>query len=81
MQDIQVAIPHQPSKAGMAGFARYFGADNLVETLTELGNCVAVSIPCTLYKAVRSGRVKRGDKVLLVGTGAGLSIAGAVLTY
>jgi 3-oxoacyl-[acyl-carrier-protein] synthase-3 len=56
-------------------------ADRIVMTLDRLGNCVAASLPATLYEAVRGGRLRRGDRVLLVGTGAGLSIGGLILTY
>ena len=52
-----------------------------MSTLEWLGNCVAASIPSTLYQSVRDGKIQRGQKVLLVGTGAGLSIGGLVLTY
>jgi 3-oxoacyl-[acyl-carrier-protein] synthase-3 len=53
----------------------------IVRTLDRLGNCIAASIPATLYEAVRQGRLSRGDRVLLVGTGAGISLGGAILTY
>ena len=42
---------------------------------------MAASIPGTLYEAIKRSRMKRGDKVLLVGTSAGLSIGGIVLEY
>lgn len=79
---IQVAITHQPSKAGIEAMGR-FGIlpDRTVVTLETLGNCVAASLPCTLYEAVRGGRLARGERALLFGTGAGLSMAGAVLTF
>jgi 3-oxoacyl-[acyl-carrier-protein] synthase-3 len=46
-----------------------------------LGNCIAASIPVTLYEAVRQSRLRRGDRALLVGTGAGISLGGVILTY
>jgi 3-oxoacyl-[acyl-carrier-protein] synthase-3 len=42
---------------------------------------MSASIPVTLHHAVTSGKVKRGDTILLLGSGAGLSLGGAVLTY
>lgn len=56
-------------------------ADRIVRTLPELGNCVAASIPLTLYEGVSSGLIRRGDKVLLCGTSAGVSFGGMILTY
>lgn len=79
---IDVAITHQPSKAGLEGMQR-FGVlpERTVVTLDRLGNCVAASLPCTLYEAVRSGQLARGQRALFFGTGAGLSMAGALLTF
>jgi len=55
--------------------------DMVARTLDRFGNCVAASIPLTLHEVLRAGRVDRGDKLLLLGTGAGLSLGGVVLTY
>ena len=79
---IQLVVPHQPSKAGLRAM-QLFGwpAAQIVMTLDRLGNCVAASLPATLYEAVRGGRVQRGDELLLVGTGAGLSLGGLILTF
>ena len=55
--------------------------DRVVRTLDWTGNCVAASLPMALYEAVADGRVRRGDRVLLTGTGAGLTLGGVVLTY
>ena len=58
-----------------------WSAGQIVKTLDHLGNCVAALIPCTLYETVWQGRLQPGDGVLLVGTGAKLSLGGAILTY
>jgi len=81
--DIDLVIPHQASKLGLRLMARHygFGEDKLVSIIERYGNCVAASIPGALYEAVITGRLNRGDKVLLLGTGAGLSIGGMILTY
>jgi 3-oxoacyl-[acyl-carrier-protein] synthase-3 len=80
--DIDVVVPHQASKVGLMMLERFGWPNNKIMTTIEtLGNCVAASIPATLYQAVRDGNIQRGQKVLLVGTGAGLSIGGLVLTY
>lgn len=80
--DIDVVVPHQASKVGLMMLSRFgWPQDRIMSTLEWLGNCVAASIPSTLYQSVRDGKIQRGHKVLLVGTGAGLSIGGLVLTY
>jgi 3-oxoacyl-[acyl-carrier-protein] synthase-3 len=79
---LKLVVPHQPSLMGLKAMLMFgWPAEQIVKTLDHLGNCVAASIPCTLYEAVREGRLKRGDGVLLVGTGAGLSLGGVILTY
>ncbi|MEZ6018344.1 MAG: 3-oxoacyl-[acyl-carrier-protein] synthase III C-terminal domain-containing protein [Planctomycetota bacterium] len=81
-EGIDVVVPHQPSLAGLDALqALGVPRDRTVVTLAELGNCVAASMPCSLYEATRTGALRRGHRALLIGTGAGLSMAGAVLTY
>jgi 3-oxoacyl-[acyl-carrier-protein] synthase-3 len=80
--DIDLVVPHQASKIGLLMLRRFgWPETSVMQTLQWLGNCVAASIPATLYQAVRDKRLLRGQKVLLVGTGAGLSIGGLVMTY
>jgi 3-oxoacyl-[acyl-carrier-protein] synthase-3 len=82
MVDVDVVVPHQASKVGLMMLERFGWPENkIIKTIETLGNCVAASIPATLYQGVRDGNIQRGDKVLLVGTGAGLSIGGLVLTF
>jgi 3-oxoacyl-[acyl-carrier-protein] synthase-3 len=82
MVDIDYVIPHQASKVGLMMLSRFgWKDDKIIKTLETLGNCVAASIPATLYQGVIDGKIERGHKLLLVGTGAGLSIGGLVLTY
>ena len=80
--DIDVVVPHQASKVGLMMLQRFgWPEEKIMRTIEWLGNCVAASIPSTFYQAVRDGNIQRGQKVLLVGTGAGLSIGGLVLTF
>ena len=82
LSDIDLVVPHQSSKVGLLLLQRYgWPESKIMHTLEWLGNCVAASIPVTLYQAVRDGDLQRGQKFLLVGTGAGLSIGGLVMTY
>ncbi|MBI5966014.1 MAG: ketoacyl-ACP synthase III [Chloroflexi bacterium] len=82
IMDIDVVVPHQASKVGLMMLERFgWPKSKIMSTLETLGNCVAASIPATLYQAVIDGNIQRGQKVLLVGTGAGLSIGGMVLTF
>lgn len=79
---IKFIIPHQPSMLVIRDYQEYGIPDEKVfVTLDKYGNCAAASLPLTLYLALRSGRVQRGDELLLIGLGAGLCIGGIILTY
>jgi len=81
--DIELVIPHQASRLALRAQCRQFSfpEERMVSILEHTGNCVAASIPGALYQAVRSGRLQRGQRALLLGTGAGLSMGGVVFTY
>ena len=49
--------------------------------LEECGNTVSSTIPIALYHAIRDGKIKRGDTVVLAGFGVGLSWAAVVVKY
>ncbi len=78
--DIDWLIPHQANIRIMQSTARKLrlSMDKVVVTVDEHGNTSAASIPLALDVAVRSGRVKAGDTVMLEGVGGGFTW-GAVL--
>jgi 3-oxoacyl-[acyl-carrier-protein] synthase-3 len=78
--DIDWLIPHQANIRIMQGTARKLKLppEKLVVTVDEHGNTSAASIPLALDVAVRSGRVRAGDTVMLEGVGGGFTW-GAVL--
>jgi 3-oxoacyl-[acyl-carrier-protein] synthase-3 len=80
--DIDLVVPHQASGPGVEAFERFgFPRDRIVNIVENYGNCIAASIPAALASADAAGRLHRGDKVLIAGTGAGLSIAAAVIEW
>jgi 3-oxoacyl-[acyl-carrier-protein] synthase III len=82
LEGINWVVPHQPSRPALQTL-HYFGwpEEQIMITVDWLGNCVSASLPLTLYEAVKQESIRRGDEVLLVGTGAGLSLGGIILTY
>ncbi|NML46908.1 ketoacyl-ACP synthase III [Ramlibacter sp. G-1-2-2] len=78
--DIDWLIPHQANIRIMQGTAKKLKLpmDKLVVTVDEHGNTSAASIPLALDAAVRSGKVKKGDTLMLEGVGGGFTW-GAVL--
>lgn len=81
--DVDVVVPHQASghAVGLLTSRLGFRSDQLVINLPERGNCIAASIPLALAEAVHGGRIERGNRVVLVGTGAGLSLGAIALTF
>ena len=57
------------------------GEDRMVSNLATTGNTSAASIPLGLTEAADAGRLAAGDRVLLVGFGAGMSWASAVIEW
>ena len=80
-EDIDYVIPHQASPAGMKMVRRNlkFPESRWHSIVRDYGNCVAASIPMALSMAHRDRAVREGDTVLLLGSGAGLSLAAAIL--
>jgi 3-oxoacyl-[acyl-carrier-protein] synthase-3 len=80
--DIDWVIPHQTSERGVQVAMEYgFEIEKVVNIVREFGNCIAASIPMALAIAHHDGRLKRGQTVLLGGTGAGLSAAFMLLSW
>ena len=82
-QDLDWLIPHQANIRIMNGTAKKLkvAADKLVVTVDEHGNTSAASVPLALDVAVRSGRVKRGETVLLEGVGGGFTWGAVLLDF
>jgi 3-oxoacyl-[acyl-carrier-protein] synthase-3 len=78
--DIDWLIPHQANIRIMNGTAKKLGLppEKMVVTVNEHGNTSAASIPLALDQAVRDGRVKPGQNILMEGVGGGFTW-GAVL--
>ncbi|MDH4286934.1 MAG: ketoacyl-ACP synthase III [Gallionella sp.] len=78
--DISWLVPHQANIRIMEATAKKLGLsmDNVIVTVADHGNTSAASIPLALDVAVRDGRVKPGQNILLEAVGGGFTW-GAVL--
>jgi len=78
--DIDWLIPHQANIRIMQSTAKKLKLplDKLIVTVDQHGNTSAASIPLALDEAVRGGKIRRGDTVMLEGVGGGFTW-GAVL--
>ena len=82
-EDLDWLIPHQANIRIMQGTAKKLRLplDKLIATVDEHGNTSAASVPLALDVAVRSGRVKRGDTVMLEGVGGGFTWGAVLLDF
>ncbi len=74
-EEIDWLIPHQANIRIISTLAKRLGLsmDRVVVNIDRYGNTSAASIPIALGEALEDGRVKRGDLLLLVAFGAGLT--------
>lgn len=81
--DIDWLIPHQANIRIMQSTAKKLKLpqDKLVVTVDQHGNTSAASIPLALDVAVRSGRIQRGDTLMLEGVGGGFTWGAVLLNY
>lgn len=82
-ETIDLVVPHQASGHAITLLTARLGfhPQQLMVNLPERGNCIAASVPLALAEAAHVGRIQRGQRVLLVGTGAGLTLGAVALTY
>jgi len=79
-EQLNLLIPHQANIRIIEAIAERLGAGNekIYINIQKYGNTSAASIPIALDEAVRNGRIKKGDLIMLVAFGAGFTW-GAVL--
>jgi 3-oxoacyl-[acyl-carrier-protein] synthase-3 len=81
--DINLCVPHQANLRIIDAACRQLGVppERTAVVLQETGNTSSASIPLALFDAADAGRLKNGDIVLLVGFGAGMTAASAVIEW
>jgi len=81
--DLDWLIPHQANLRIISAMARMLdmSMDRVVVTVDRHGNTSAASVPLALDEAIRDGRVKRGDTLLLEAFGGGFTWGSALIRY
>lgn len=80
---IDLFIPHQASPLALDLFQKKLKVPDsqFMNIVRDHGNMIASSIPFALHRAIVEGRLKRGNRALLFGTAAGLTVGGVLLEY
>src|SRR5436189_175807 len=83
IEDIACVIPHQANLRIMEAIADRLGIsrDKMFVNLDRYGNTSAAAVAIALDEANRTGRIKRGDYVLMVVFGGGLTWASTVIEW
>jgi 3-oxoacyl-[acyl-carrier-protein] synthase III len=81
--DVDWLVPHQANIRIIEAMAKKLNLpmDKVAITLHDQGNTSSASIPLALDSAIRDGRIKRGEMLLLEGFGGGLAWGSALLKY
>ena len=81
--DIALVVPHQVNIRIIKASAERLGLpmEKIVLNIERCGNTSAASVPIALDEANREGRIRRGDVIILLGFGGGLSWASAILRW
>jgi len=82
-ESLQWLVPHQANIRIMQATARKLklAPERLVATVADHGNTSAASVPLALDVAVRDGRIRRGDSVMLEGVGGGFTWGAVLLDF
>jgi 3-oxoacyl-[acyl-carrier-protein] synthase-3 len=83
LSDVDLLVPHQANGVMLEDLADVLGLrpGQMHLTVASLGNTGAASVPITLDDAVRSGRIRENDIVVLVAFGGGMTWGGAACRW
>lgn len=83
MSNIDLVIPHQASLPAINILQKKLKIEphKCVNIVEDYGNMIAASIPTALHLAISRKQLRRGERVLLIGTSAGLSIGGLIFDF
>lgn len=83
INDVAWFVPHSANLRMIESICERsdFPMERTLYSLVDYGNTSSATIPLSLDKAVREGKMKQGDKVLLYGFGGGLAHAGLLINW
>ena len=82
-KDIDWVVPHQANIRIIQSLAKYLeiSMDRVIVNIDKYGNTSSASIPLAMYEAIKDGKIKRGDLVVLVAFGAGLTWGATLIRW
>lgn len=82
-EELDAIVPHQANVRIIETAAKklHVSMDKMVLNIADYGNTSSASIPNAFVDGVKSGRIKRGDKVCFVGFGGGLTYGACIFEY
>ena len=83
LKDIDWFIPHSANLRIIEALCKQTGfpIEKTLESITVYGNTSSASIPLALHRGLREGKVKKGDRLMLIGFGGGLVYSGVVIEW
>lgn len=83
LDEIDYLVPHQANLRIMSSFARALGIgpERIISNIDKYGNTSSASIPVALCEAWEDGRLKPGDRLVLVAVGGGLSWGASLVEW
>ncbi len=82
-EEISWIVPHQANLRIIEGVAKHFDIpmDKVVVEIEDMGNTSAATVIVALDRAIKDGRVKRGQNILLTAFGAGITSGSLLMRY
>ena len=83
LDQIDWFVPHSANLRIIEAICNETGLpiEKVLESIVDYGNTSSASIPIALYNGIQSGKVKKGDKIMLFGFGGGLAYAGTIIEW
>lgn len=82
-EDISWVVPHQANGRILEAVAKHFKIpmEKVVVEIAEMGNTSAATVAVSFDRAVKDGRIQRGQNILFTGFGAGLTSGSLLMRY
>ncbi len=83
LDDIDYIVPHSANLRIIEAIAKdlNYPMEKVPESVTEFGNTSSASIPLAMAKSMKNEGIKKGDTLLLIGFGGGLTFAGCIVKW